>query len=81
MKQPPLPAAAGDLLEELRRLRSRLAKEAGIPSYMIFSNATLEHMARSKPTTMEALLQVNGVGTAKAHRYGSRFLEVIRSRV
>ena len=69
-----------DLLTVLRRVRSRLAREANVPSYMIFSNATLEHMARLRPTDMNALLQVNGVGAVKAHRYGHAFLEAIRAK-
>ena len=37
------------------------------------------YVARLKPTTLDAMLQVNGVGTTKAHRYGSHFLEAIRN--
>ena len=79
LRPPSLPAANPDLLSVLKRVRSELAREAGVPSYVIFSNATLEDMARIKPTTLDAMLQVNGVGTTKAHRYGSRFLDAIRS--
>ena len=76
---PDLPVENQELLAALKRLRSRLSREANVPAYVIFSNAALEDMARRKPTTMEALLQVNGVGTVKAHRYGHAFLEAIRA--
>ena len=79
LKLPRLPVADQDLLMVLKRLRSRLAQEAGLPAYVIFSNATLEDMARRQPTTMDAFLQVSGVGTVKAHKYGGAFLETIRA--
>ena len=44
---------------------------------MIFTNATLEDMAARQPKTMEQLLTVSGVGSAKAQRYGKRFLKVL----
>ncbi len=74
---PPIP---GDhtLLNALRRTRTRLAREQGIPAYQVFSNAALEDMARRQPTTLDAFLDVNGVGTKKAHQYGKEFLDVIR---
>ena len=78
MKQPLLPQEAQDLLSALRRLRSRLAREANIPAYSVFSNATLEDMARKRPRNLTEFLDVNGVGTVKAHRYSHEFLEVIR---
>ena len=80
MEAPPLPEANQDLLTVLKRVRSRLAREAGVPNYVIFSNATLEAMARSQPTTLDALLQISGVGTVKAHRYGKAFLDAIRGQ-
>jgi superfamily II DNA helicase RecQ len=35
-------------------------------------------MAAYKPTTIQAFLQINGVGEAKADRYGERFMSAIR---
>ena len=47
-------------------------------AYIIFTNASLEDMARKAPRTQEEFLKVNGVGSSKAQRYGQAFLECIR---
>ena len=65
------------LFEALRDLRSGLARREGVPAYIIFSNATLEDMARKKPRTMEEFLGVSGVGSIKAQRFGPQFLQAI----
>ena len=65
-------------LSARKRLRTRLAQAEGVPAYIIFSNATLADMAVKLPTTMEGLLEVSGVGSVKAARYGAAFLDVIR---
>ena len=67
-----------DLYDLLRELRGKLAKEANIPAYVVFSNATLQDMARKKPRTMMDFRQVSGVGELKASWYGKVFLERIR---
>lgn len=72
------PAAQGELLAELRALRSRLAQEESVPAYIVFSNASLADMAARAPCTMEEFLEVSGVGRVKAARYGKDFLYVIR---
>ena len=79
LQAPPLPPENPELLAALKRLRARLAGEANVPAYMIFTNASLEDMARKRPTSLDALLQVSGVGAVKAHRYGHAFLETIRA--
>ena len=66
------------LYDRLKDVRTRLAKAAQVPAYVIFSNETLEHLARLRPTTMEAGLLVKGVGEAKAEKYLEPFLRVIR---
>ena len=66
------------LLEELKALRWDLAKKGGVPAYIIFTDASLEDMARKRPETMEEFLKVTGVGKTKAQRYGQAFLEAIR---
>ncbi len=66
------------LLAALKALRSRLAQEAGVPAYMVFSNAALLDMAALRPSDMEAFLRVSGVGKVKAERYGEAFLKAIR---
>ena len=67
-----------ELFDVLKELRGTLAKEAGIPSYVVFSNATLADMAKNKPLTMTAFKKVSGVGEIKAAWYGNAFLEQIR---
>lgn len=66
-----------DLLMVLKNLRLRLAKEAKVPAYIIFSNATLEDIAAKAPQTTDAFLKVNGVGQYKAEQYGEAFLSEI----
>ncbi len=69
--------AAPDLFEKLRLLRLELAKEAGIPAYQIFSDATLREMEKFRPVTDEEFMQINGVGRQKMQNYGYRFIKEI----
>ena len=55
-----------------------VAREGGIPAYVVFSNATLADMARKKPVTVSAIKKVSGVGEIKAAWYGDRFAKEIR---
>jgi ATP-dependent DNA helicase RecQ len=70
-----------DLFQILRALRRTLAEERGIPPYLIFSDASLREMARERPTTADAFLQVKGVGLRKLQELGPRFLACIREYV
>lgn len=63
-----------ELYETLRALRASIAAEEGVPAYIVFSNATLADMAAKKPTDLDGLLSVSGVGRVKAEKYGERFL-------
>ena len=65
------------LLSALKAKRRALAEAAGLPAYMVFNDRTLVEMAQSKPSNMDAMAQVNGVGAAKLERYGATFVEVI----
>ncbi|WP_367183448.1 DNA helicase RecQ [Sporosarcina sp.] len=67
------------LFNELRSLRLKLAQEAGVPPFVIFSDKTLRDMVAKMPATDEDLLTVQGVGQTKLERYGDVFLEVIES--
>lgn len=62
--------------ERLRTLRSKIAKENGIPPYVVFSDKTLKEMAEKLPHDKEAMLEVSGVGEVKFERYGEAFLEL-----
>lgn len=66
-----------ELFERLRGLRKRLAEQAGVPPFVIFSDATLIEMAARLPGDEGELLRINGVGTHKLTRYGQEFLAEI----
>ena len=63
-----------DLFERLRTVRLEIARARGVPPYVIFHDTTLRDMARLKPTTLEALRNVYGVGERKAADLGETFL-------
>jgi ATP-dependent DNA helicase RecQ len=65
------------LFEKLRACRTRLAKNADVPAFIVFSDATLRSMCHVKPRTREEFLTVLGVGENKANKYGKEFLAVI----
>jgi ATP-dependent DNA helicase RecQ len=68
------------LWDELRALRTQLARQQGVPPYVVFHDATLLAMLRALPANEEELAGVSGVGEAKLKRYGRDFLEVINAR-
>ncbi|MFW5752942.1 MAG: RecQ family ATP-dependent DNA helicase [Planctomycetota bacterium] len=72
-----LDPAATDLFERMRQLRRRIADEADIAPYMVFSDASLRDMALLKPRTPDEFLLCHGVGATKRERYGAAFLAVI----
>jgi ATP-dependent DNA helicase RecQ len=65
------------MFEALRKLRYEIAKEQGVPAFMIFADTTLVDMCEKIPRTREGLLSVSGVGQVKLDRYGDRFLAAI----
>jgi len=73
-----IPPADRALFDTLRQLRTKLARERGVPPYIIFGDASLEQMARDKPTSLQAFAAIGGVGQAKLSRYGDVFVETIR---
>ena len=79
LKTGKLTGEAAELFEALRELRGELARKAGVPAYVIFSNATLMDMARKKPKNMSEFRRVSGVGELKANWYGKEFLKVTRT--
>ncbi len=66
-----------ELFERLRALRLEIARARGVPPYVIFHDTTLREMARLKPTTIEALRHVYGVGAKKADDLGPAVLEAL----
>jgi ATP-dependent DNA helicase RecQ len=73
-----VPDHAKPLFEALREERLRLAKEQGVPPYVIFHDATLKAMALAQPTHPHDMLNLPGVGQGKLDRYGDAFLAVVR---
>ena len=65
------------LWDALRECRSRLARDAGVPAYVIFHDATLKEMVRLRPASLEELAAVHGVGRKKLESHGATFLEVL----
>ena len=61
----------------LRALRRRLAGDAKVPNYMIFSDRTLYDLIAKAPSDRAALLGIFGMGEVKARRYGSEILEAL----
>nr|WP_239674066.1 DNA helicase RecQ [Mangrovibacillus cuniculi] len=69
--------ANDELFESLRKKRREIAEEAGVPPFVVFSDATLKEMSANQPTTESALLEVKGVGQRKLDQYGDFFLTII----
>ena len=69
------------LFDRLRAVRLRLARERGVPPYVIFHDTTLRELARLKPTRVEQLHAVYGVGARKAEQLGEAFVDEIRRYV
>ena len=65
------------LFDALRELRRTLAKDAGVPPYVIFHDSTLREMAAKRPRSDADLAQISGIGTRKRDTYGAAFLNLI----
>jgi ATP-dependent DNA helicase RecQ len=68
-----------DLFDVLRRVRLDLARERGVPPYVIFHDTTLRDMVQRRPKTIADLREVYGVGAKKAADFGDAFLDAIRT--
>ncbi|PSC03632.1 DNA helicase RecQ [Alsobacter soli] len=69
------------VFEALRAERMRIAREQGVPPYVVFHDATLRDMAMLRPRNRTELAAVQGVGEAKLDRYGAAFLDAVRRAV
>ncbi|ABQ68274.1 DNA helicase RecQ [Rhizorhabdus wittichii] len=67
------------LFDRLRALRRDLAREQGVPPYVVFNDSTLREMAALRPETLAGLAQISGVGAKKLETYGETFLAAIQS--
>ena len=75
--QSQLPEAAVPLFEALRAWRAETAREQGVPAYIVFGDATLRGVSVTKPTTLEQLGQISGIGEKKLETYGEALLAVV----
>lgn len=67
-----------DLLAQLRRARWEMAQAAEVPAYVVASNRTLSALAAARPTNMDALSAIHGMGPQRIARYGASFIDVVR---
>jgi ATP-dependent DNA helicase RecQ len=72
-------AADEALWSALRERRQSLARERGVPPYVVFHDATLVEMVRRRPTELAAFALLPGVGERKLAAYGEAFLAVLRA--
>ncbi|MDR1220443.1 MAG: DNA helicase RecQ [Treponema sp.] len=66
------------LFEKLRDLRKTIAQKAGVPSYIVFSDAVLRNICRKRPVDRREFLQISGVGEIKMEKYADVFTDLIR---
>ncbi len=69
------------LFERLKRVRLEIARERGVPPYVVFSDKSLRSMVRTRPTDGAGLLRCHGVGERKLAQYGPEFIAAIREHL
>ncbi|MGN6326678.1 DNA helicase RecQ [Pseudolysinimonas sp.] len=72
-----LPEEARPLFERLREWRAGVAREAGVPAYIVFGDATLRGIALTRPGSLDELAAISGVGEKKLESYGEGVLAVV----
>jgi len=66
------------LFNSLRRFRKSIARNKGVPPYLIFDDAVLNHLANQQPKTLEEMINIPGIGTKKLEQFGTLFLNKIK---
>ncbi len=74
-----LPPEAAPVFERLRAWRAAVAKEQGVPAYVIFHDATLRQIATDQPSSLAELGTISGIGENKLTKYGDGVLETLAS--
>ena len=74
-------AADEELFAMLKDLRKKVAKQHGLPPFVIFQDPSLEDMAVQYPITIEEMQNISGVGVGKARKFGEEFIRLIRAYV
>jgi len=67
------------LFEALRKWRGETSRKEGVPPYILFTNLQLAKIAVTKPSSLNALQQIQGIGKAKRENYGKAVLNIIGS--
>ena len=68
------------LLESLREWRLLLSREKSVPAYVIFTDVTLIAIAEQRPTDLEGLAEIPGVGPKKLAEHGEAVIDLVRAR-
>jgi ATP-dependent DNA helicase RecQ len=66
-----------DLLSALKRWRMHIARARSVPPYVVLHDRTLRELASRKPTTIDALADIAGIGPAKLSSYGPVLLRIV----
>ncbi|WP_295940172.1 DNA helicase RecQ [uncultured Alistipes sp.] len=74
-------AADEELFSMLKDLRKKVAKQHGLPPFVIFQDPSLEDMAVHYPITLEEMQNISGVGVGKARKFGEEFIRLIKAYV
>ena len=69
------------LLSALKSKRRELSEKEGVPAYIIFNDKTLIDMAQKRPSNLDQMARINGVGVKKLEKFGDLFLEVIGGKM
>jgi len=76
----PQPSPASEALAaQLREWRTAEAKRLGVPAYLVLHDRTLQAVARTRPANPAQLLSIDGIGPAKAERFGEAILKLCAS--
>ena len=79
----PAPIGTTDetLWQALRKARMALAREQGVPPYVVFHDTTLRELVRIKPLKLEEMERITGIGEHKLRKYGDVFLRIVQEHV
>jgi ATP-dependent DNA helicase RecQ len=80
----PAPAGAGEsgnpgLLAALRAWRSNVARQRGVPAYVVLHDSTIDGIAASCPTSLAQLRGIPGIGDKKLEHYGDELIALVRA--
>lgn len=75
----PIDAAGETLLARLKAWRSEVARGRGVPAYVVLHDATMDGIAAARPTTLDALRGIPGIGDKKLEHYGPDLLAIVRA--